>query len=137
MLVALRKADGRSTGKLHTEFGAGLDRDNFEQLLAAMARVGLLEIKEATFKADGRDIAYRKVTLTWEGSQPGSGDGIDLLLKEQSAKKSKSKVRGKTLSKPARKPAAAQANPKEKGAEAMALGRSQAARRPRLSHSFG
>ena len=114
VLVALRKADGRSTGKLHTEFGAGLDRDNFEQLLAAMARTGLLEIKEATFKADGRDIAFRKVTLTWEGSQPGSGDGIDLLLKEQSEKKSKSKVRGKTLSKPARKQAAAQANPKEK-----------------------
>ena len=114
VLVALRRADGRSTGKLHGEFGAGLDRDNFEQLLAAMARIGLVEVKEATFKADGREIAYRKVTLTWEGSQPGSGDGIDLLIKEQPEKKSRSKIRGKTLSKPARKQAAATASPKEK-----------------------
>ena len=114
VLVALRRADGRSTGKLHGEFGAGLDRDTFEQLLAAMARLGLVEIKEATFTAEGREIVFRKVTLTWEGSQPVAGDGIDLLIKEQSGKKSKSKSRGKTLSKPARKQAAAQASPQEK-----------------------
>ncbi len=114
VLAALRKMDGRSTGKLHSEFGDALDRDTFEQLLAAVARLGLLEIKEATFKAEGREIAFRKVTLTWEGSQPDSAEELDLLIKERPGSKSRTKSRGKTFSKPARKKSAAQASPKEK-----------------------
>ncbi len=120
VMAALRKADGRSTGKLHTEFGGSMDRDTFEQLLAAMARAGLLEIKEATFKAEGREIAFRKVTLTWEGSQPGTE--YELLIKERPGRKSrttKSKVRKAT--KPARKQAAEAANPREKALKAWRL----------------
>ena len=112
VLGALRKSDGRSTGKLHTEFGGSLDRDTFEQLLGAMARAGLLEIKEATFQAEGREIVFRKVTLTWEGSQRNAE--YELLLKDRPDKAGRGRGRGKKAAKPARKKtAAAEANPRE------------------------
>jgi superfamily II DNA helicase RecQ len=87
VLAALRKMDGRSTGKLHAEFANGLDRDGFEQLLGAAARAGVLDIKESTFTADGREIVFRKVTLTSEGRQAGAGEGLDLLIREPPAKR--------------------------------------------------
>jgi len=114
VLATLRKADGRSTGKLHQEFGGQFDRDTFEQLLAAVARAGLIEIKEATFTTEGREIVFRKVTLTWEGSQPDSGVNLELLIKERPAKRAKTR-RGKAPTNPARKKTApaAQADPRE------------------------
>jgi len=82
VLAALAKNDGRSTGKLHGELcGNGVvDRDAFEQLLSAMARAGLLELKEETFRAEGREIAFRKVLLI------KSADDFELLIKERPEK---------------------------------------------------
>jgi superfamily II DNA helicase RecQ len=111
-MTSLRRSDGRSTGKLHAEFGGGLDRDTFEQLLGALARAGLLEIKEATFEAEGREIAFRKVILTHEGRQPLPADELDLLIKERPEKKVRGKSRAKKAAKPARKKGA-EANPRE------------------------
>ncbi len=100
VLMALRRSDGRSTGKLHAEFGGSLDRDAFEQLLAAMARAGLIEVREATFQAEGREIAFRKVILT---SEPDAE--YELLIKERPEKKgrSKSKAKAKTATKTKKK----------------------------------
>ncbi len=95
LMMALRKADGRSTGKLHAEFGGSLDRDTFEQLLNAVARTGLIEISEATFTAEGREIVYRKVLVTHAGDEVGAEDTLDLLIKERSAKKTGKKSKGK------------------------------------------
>jgi superfamily II DNA helicase RecQ len=65
VLALLQKNDGRSTGKLFTELcpGHATDRearDVFEQLLASMARAGLIELKDETFNKDGRDIPFRR-----------------------------------------------------------------------------
>jgi DNA topoisomerase-3 len=113
VLASLRKADGRSTGKLHSEFAVTLDRDIFEQLLGAAARAGLLEIKESTFNADGRDIAFRKATLTLEGEEPGAGDNLELLIRELPAKKGRAKSRAAKAAKASRKKPRAAENPRE------------------------
>jgi len=103
VLASLRKMDGRSTGKLHAELANGLDRDTFEQLLGAVARAGMLDIKESTFTAEGRDIVFRKATLTHEGRQPGVGGDLDLLVRELPSKTGRGKLLGKKSSKLRRK----------------------------------
>jgi len=87
IIKALKKSDGRSTGKLHTELcgGTALSRDNFEQILSAMARIGLVELKEETFQAEGREIAFRRALLTWEGSQADPAE-LELLIKDRPEK---------------------------------------------------
>jgi DNA topoisomerase-3 len=66
ILTRLKKADGPSSGKLFSAFfpaepTAGDAREAFEQLLAAMARAGLLELKEEVFATEGRQIPFRRV----------------------------------------------------------------------------
>lgn len=65
ILESLQKNDGRSTGKLFAEHYPGLTsshdaRDAFEQLLSAMARAALIELKDEIFNKDGRDIPFRR-----------------------------------------------------------------------------
>jgi DNA topoisomerase III len=65
VLESLQKQDGRSTGKLFAEHCPGMAgsreaRDGFEQLLAAMARAALIELKDEIFTKDGRDIPFRR-----------------------------------------------------------------------------
>jgi len=103
IVAALKKSDGRSTGKLHTELcgGTNLSRDNFEQILSAMARIGLVELKEETFQAEGREIAFRRALLTWEDSQ-ADADDLDLLIKDR-PERNPSGRRAKALAKKAAK----------------------------------
>jgi len=57
------------TGRLYAQLATGgrLDRRGFEELVAAMARAGLVEVEEASFEKDGRRIDYRKIRLTAAG----------------------------------------------------------------------
>ena len=57
---------GRSVGKLHSDIcgDKGLSRDEFEELLGAMARAGLVRLMDAVFEKDGKQIPYRKASLT-------------------------------------------------------------------------
>ena len=78
--------DGRgvSTGKLHGDLCArnGVSRDQFEDLLNAMAGAGFLRIEDASFEKDGRTIGYRKASLTHEGGQFSEGDAETIVLRE-------------------------------------------------------
>jgi superfamily II DNA helicase RecQ len=112
VLAALRKSDGRSSGKLHAEFANGLDRDGFEQLLGAAARAGVLDIKESTFTAEGRDIVFRKVTLTREGRQLGAETALELMLREPPAKRGRQKSREKKSAAALRPKSAVVADPR-------------------------
>ena len=89
VLALLAKTDGRSTGKLFTELCAGtpIERDGFEGILSAMARVGLLELKEETFTAEGREINFRKALLLKPAAE------FSLLIKERPEKALKSRKR--------------------------------------------
>ena len=56
--AALRRAGSKSTGKLHTEVcpGREMTRNEFEQLLGAMARAGLLVLSDEVFEKNGKQI---------------------------------------------------------------------------------
>lgn len=66
---ALRSGAWWPAGRLHAQAfaGTGLDRRGFEELVAAMARAGLVEVADASFEKDGRRIDYRKIRLAAAG----------------------------------------------------------------------
>ena len=83
-LKALRAVDAKSTGKLHQQLCASgaLSRDEFEELLGAMARAGLAVLTDAVFEKDGKQIPYRKVSLTMEGDTIDENTSVELLMKD-------------------------------------------------------
>ncbi len=74
---------GRSIGQLHTQLCSknGMDRDSFEELMGAMARAGLVRLVEASFEKDGRQIPFRKASLTRGGGDVDEDTPIELLIR--------------------------------------------------------
>ncbi len=70
------EGNGRSTGKLFTDLALTKDRKEFDNLLDALARAGLITLATDTFTSrdDGRTVSYKKATLTHEGRFPDEGD---------------------------------------------------------------
>ncbi len=107
VVAALRSGGARPTGRLHQELCAHgeLSRDDFEEVLGAMARAGYLRIGEENFEKDGKRIPFRKVSLTSSGA---ALDGaMDFVIKaavhvSASQKRKKKKAAGA----PAKKAAA-------------------------------
>jgi ATP-dependent DNA helicase RecQ len=69
----LRALEGRgtSTGKLFTDLKLTKHRDDFDTLLDALARAALITLTNDTFRTpDGKDITYKKATITEEGHDP-------------------------------------------------------------------
>jgi DNA topoisomerase-3 len=103
VLKALRSGTSRSTGKLHGDVcGDGpLSRDEFEEVLGAMARHGLAVLADAVFEKDGRKIPYRTVRLTKAGLEADENELPQIMLKEAAApgvrrKRRKKAAEGKT-----------------------------------------
>ncbi len=70
-LLKALQAGPRSAGKICADLD-WKDRKSFDQLAEALSRAGLLNITSDSFRTeDGRDITYRKLSLTPEGSQAG------------------------------------------------------------------
>jgi len=68
VLESLDERDDQATGRLHREvFGESLARDDFENLLGALARAGLVEIRDDAFERDGKVIRFRRVRTTDRG----------------------------------------------------------------------
>ena len=69
VLHSMQPVHSKSTGKLYTELYPEKDaiRDEFEEILGAMARAGLLTIADAVFEKQGKQIPYRTVSLTPAG----------------------------------------------------------------------
>ncbi len=112
VLGALKHGNARSTGRLHEDVcGKGeLDRDGFEEVLGAMARVGWVEMADAVFEKEGRRVPYRTARLTDEGLELEEDDVVELQVKEAAAP-AKRRKKGKK-----EKKAEAEA-PKKKGAQ--------------------
>jgi RecQ family ATP-dependent DNA helicase len=101
---ALRPVQSMSTGKLHKQLFPRdqMERDDFEALLASMARGGYATLEDAEFEKDGRTVAYRKVSLTDEGEELRSAFDVRLFIPasaESTAPQRRGKAAGK--SKPA------------------------------------
>ena len=65
----LRAVDYKATGTLqrNLDWRDRMSRNEFDGLLDAMVRAGLIEIEEAEFEKDGEVIRFRKVRLTEAG----------------------------------------------------------------------
>ncbi len=74
---------GRSVGKLHTDLCGknGLSRDEFEELIAGMARAGLLRLTDAVFEKDGKEIPYRKAGLTRLGQAVDEDSPLEFTIR--------------------------------------------------------
>jgi ATP-dependent DNA helicase RecQ len=62
------------------ESASGMSRGDFDGLLDAMARAGLIEIEEATFEKDGEILRFRKVMLTEAGLEVRHATPLPLLI---------------------------------------------------------
>jgi DNA topoisomerase-3 len=111
VLHALRGKGRRPTGKLHSElYPAGeMPRDEFEDVLGAMARAGLLRLTEAVFEKDGRQIPYRNAAITPDGESVDENTPIDFVMKEAIAR---ARARKRRQKRKAAKPAKAPPQPK-------------------------
>jgi DNA topoisomerase-3 len=83
VIAALRTGDGKSTGRLHSQLcqGEAMSRDSFEEVLGAMARAGLVRLSDAMFEKDGKQIPYRKVSLTRGGHTVDEQTPIEFVMK--------------------------------------------------------
>ena len=83
MIEAVREGVGKSTGKLHSQLFAGeaMSRDSFEEVLGAMARAGLVRLVDAVFEKDGKQIPYRKVSLTPAGQSVDEETPLEFAMK--------------------------------------------------------
>ena len=113
--VEALRGSSRSIGKLHTELcgDKGLTRDQFEELLGAMARAALVTLTDAVFEKDGKQIPYRKVHATRDAEYLDEGTSLGLTIrdaapaaegrgKKKSKKKAPAKTQPKTVAKPAK-----------------------------------
>ena len=84
VVVALRKRGSQATGKLYTELcpGREMSRDAFEEVLGAMARAGLVNLVDAVFEKDGKQIPYHKSSLTQAGYAVVERTPVDFIMKE-------------------------------------------------------
>jgi superfamily II DNA helicase RecQ len=58
-----------------------MSRDSFEEVLGAMARAGLVRLLDAVFEKDGKQIPYRKVSLTRVGHSVNEQTPIEFVMK--------------------------------------------------------
>jgi DNA topoisomerase-3 len=99
ILHKLRSLPARSTGKLHADLYPEneMTRDNFEDVLGAMARADLLAFADAVFEKEGKRIPYRTVSILPAGLNITEKQTAVFLMKDAavptpSAKRSKSRA---------------------------------------------
>ncbi|MCL4793816.1 MAG: DNA topoisomerase 3 [Bryobacteraceae bacterium] len=107
VLRHLRSGERKSTGKLHGELypGGGLTRDDFEEVLGALARAGLAQLEDAVFEKDGKRIPYRTVRLTGAGREAAAEAPVELMIKETIAAAPRARKRRKKAPAPKAEPA--------------------------------
>ena len=81
ILEELRMLDYKAAGTLQRSVDGGLSRDEFDDILRAMIRAGLITVEEAEFETeDGEKRRFRKVSITQRGLETRMTTPIDLLL---------------------------------------------------------
>jgi len=93
VISSLRSIRTRSTGKLYADLYPGneISRDNFEEILGAMARAELLSFADAVFEKEGKQIPYRTVSLTPVGRATNETTPVLFVMKDAPRAASKRK----------------------------------------------
>jgi DNA topoisomerase-3 len=82
ILAALRKQGRQTSGRLHKALfeNEDISRNDFEELVAALARAALVRMIDDSFEKDGATIRFRWIELTPDGfTHEGSLEGIVTL----------------------------------------------------------
>ena len=97
VVAALRSGGVKSTGKLYNEMypNGEMSRDTFEEVLGAMARAGLVRLADAVFEKDGKQIPYRKASLTRAAYSVDETTPIAFIMKDTAPASTKRKRRKK------------------------------------------
>jgi DNA topoisomerase-3 len=85
--VLAQNPRGIASGRLlRDSLGEGFPRKDFDHLLAALARAGLIEETQASFERDGETIRYRRIAITRKGSR-ADADTLEAarMVKEEPA----------------------------------------------------
>lgn len=84
-LKALGPGVSKSTGKFHAELfpREEMTRREFEELLGALARAGLMQFEDKVFEKDGKQIPYRLASLTIAGFEASQAGDAEFLMKEE------------------------------------------------------
>jgi ATP-dependent DNA helicase RecQ len=84
VIDALRISAYKTPKGLRSElpWAEALERDEFEGLLGAMQRAGLIEVENAEFEKDGKVIPFRKIRLSDEASEVRSTTPLALLFSD-------------------------------------------------------
>jgi ATP-dependent DNA helicase RecQ len=102
ILRALEGNTSRATGRLYTDMALKIERKQFDGLLDALARAGLISLTAETFtNAEGKVLPYKKASLTHEGKTLDVDAPLPVVLREQAyepAARSTRKSQSKTLS---------------------------------------
>jgi RecQ family ATP-dependent DNA helicase len=110
VMLELRGVDYRAAGTLQRGVdGAGrMSRGEWDGLLGALVRAGLVEMEEAEFEKDGKVLRFRKVMLTEAGQEWRPGSHLELLMSDGVVEEFGARDGGKaTTRKPAAKSGAA------------------------------
>jgi len=97
VVAALRTGGAKSTGKLYGDLYPNheLSRDAFEEVLGATARAGLLQLSDAVFEKDGKQIPYRKAGLTRTGYALDERTPVAFIIKDTTRPSAERKKRKK------------------------------------------
>ncbi len=104
VLQKLRSFPGKSTGKLHSDLYPEneMSRDNFEEVLGAMARAELISFADAVFEKQGKRIPYRTVSISPSGLNLDDKQAARFVMRETAAPAGTSKREKKRASLPGR-----------------------------------
>ena len=83
IVKALQASGSRSTGKLYAEIfpTQEVPRRTFEELLGSLARASIVQLQDASFEKDGKEIPYRVARLL--KTKPGDTELAEVLMKEE------------------------------------------------------
>ena len=99
VVAALRRGGTKSTGKLYSQLcpKREMSRDALEEVLGAMARAGLVQLSDAVFEKEGKQIPYRKASLTRAGYAVDEVTLVEFIMKETALPAAKRKRRKNPL----------------------------------------
>jgi len=84
-----------------------MSRDDFEDLVGAMAAARLVQVEDATFERADRIIPYRKVALTEQGYNLNELTPVELLLTDRTKEREPVKPKRQRTTKRSKPPATA------------------------------
>jgi superfamily II DNA helicase RecQ len=121
-LRSLQSVHAKSTGKLYAELypGKEISRDNFEEVLGAMARAEILTCADAVFEKLGKQIPYRTVSLTPAGRSFDATKPLVFVMKSTANPVSSSKRKKKSRKSRTSPKAASRIQPAQAGTGAGA-----------------